>query len=132
MRGVANVRSNKRGKKRKPTTTLSSGSGSQEQRVQKSKNRNPLYSNNNESYDDQHSNNNMIETSNNTSLIDNHYELQTTISAVPTQVPLFDDNNISGRKEWKLKHKKGEFNPKLSKKNTHRTPGSFIKSKNYK
>lgn len=41
-------------------------------------------------------------------------------------------DSISGRKLWKMKHRKGKFNPKLAKSNQHRTPGSFIKSKNYK
>lgn len=32
---------------------------------------------------------------------------------------------MSGRKLWKLKHRKGKFNPKLQKKNSSRVPGSF-------
>jgi ATP-dependent RNA helicase DDX56/DBP9 len=33
----------------------------------------------------------------------------------------------SGRKEWKIRHKKGEFNPQLQKKNASKTPGTFHK-----
>ncbi len=39
---------------------------------------------------------------------------------------------MSGRKEWKERHKKGKFNPLMAKHNEHRQAGSFIKSKNYK
>ena len=39
---------------------------------------------------------------------------------------------MSGRKDWKERHKKGKFNPILARKNQHRQEGSFIKSKNYK
>ena len=39
---------------------------------------------------------------------------------------------MSGRQQWKLKHKKGKFNPKSAKKNEHRVAGSFVKSKKYK
>ncbi len=35
----------------------------------------------------------------------------------------------SGRKEWKERHKKGEFNPKLKKRNSAMTPGTFTKAK---
>lgn len=126
MRGVSNVRTknNKRGKKRKVSGTTS---GSQEQRVAQSKKKNPLYS-----FD----------------------------GAAPTEGDASGggggadggegdgggegagegegdhsgggDGGMSGRKQWKMRHKKGTFNPKAAKKNEHRTPGSFIKSKNYK
>jgi ATP-dependent RNA helicase DDX56/DBP9 len=41
-------------------------------------------------------------------------------------------SSISGRKAWQIKHRKGKFNEKASKKNAHRTPGAFLKSKQYK
>ena len=40
--------------------------------------------------------------------------------------------STSGRKSWKMKHRKGEFNPKAKKAGIHRQSGSFIRSKNYK
>lgn len=43
-----------------------------------------------------------------------------------------NDGGMSGRKEWKARHKKGKFNPLMAKHNEHRQAGSFIKSKNYK
>lgn len=43
-----------------------------------------------------------------------------------------NDGGMSGRKEWKARHKKGKFNPLMAKHNEHRQQGSFIKSKNYK
>lgn len=41
-------------------------------------------------------------------------------------------SSTSGRKSWKMRHKKGEFNPKAKKAGLHRQSGSFIRSKNYK
>ena len=38
----------------------------------------------------------------------------------------------SGRKEWKQRHKKGEFNPQLQKKNAIKTPGTFQKKQHKK
>ncbi len=35
----------------------------------------------------------------------------------------------SGRKEWKMRHKKGEFNPKMNKAHSYQTPGTFLKPK---
>ncbi len=34
-------------------------------------------------------------------------------------------HGMSGRKLWKMRHRKGEFNPKLQKKRSNRVPGSF-------
>ena len=42
---------------------------------------------------------------------------------------LFQSGESSGRKEWKMKHRKGEFNPKLQKAKSYQTPGTFQKSK---
>lgn len=48
---------------------------------------------------------------------------------------IFTDNEISnggttsGRKQWKMRHGKGKFNPKLKKKNSDRVPGTFMKSR---
>jgi hypothetical protein len=35
----------------------------------------------------------------------------------------------SGRKEWKMKHRKGEFNPNVKKTASYQTQGTFQKSK---
>lgn len=40
--------------------------------------------------------------------------------------------SISGRRQWQERHQKGKFNVKRAKGNQHRTPGSFVKSKPYK
>jgi hypothetical protein len=38
----------------------------------------------------------------------------------------------SGRQQWKMRHQKGKFDSKKANKETHRTPGAFVKSKQYK
>ena len=118
MRGVSNVRTNsKRGKKRKTTATTA---------VAASKKRNPLY---NASAGEGEAD---AGASNDAAGGDEGGEE----GGDPT--PEFSNGSdalnstASGRKQWQMRHKKGVFNPKAAKKNEHRTPGSFIKSKNYK
>lgn len=41
-------------------------------------------------------------------------------------------SSTSGRRAWKMRHKKGVFNPKNTSKNQHRVAGSFVKSKKMK
>lgn len=41
------------------------------------------------------------------------------------------DGMVSGRKRWKMLHKKGDFNPRNQTKKAHRTPGTFLKSRKY-
>ena len=40
--------------------------------------------------------------------------------------------STSGRRAWKQRHKKGQFNPNAGKKTAHRVDGTFTKSKKYK
>jgi hypothetical protein len=40
--------------------------------------------------------------------------------------------STSGRRAWQMRHKKGKFNPKAAKKNSHRVAGTFTKSKKFK
>jgi ATP-dependent RNA helicase DDX56/DBP9 len=126
MRAVTNVKTNRRNKKRKAPAGTSS-----EKRVQASKRRNPLYgstegaaeagegegdaSAGTEGGDDAHGG--------------DHGEAdgEGADGALET-----DKGGMSGRQQWKMKHKKGAFNPKTAKKNEHRMAGSFIKSKKAK
>jgi ATP-dependent RNA helicase DDX56/DBP9 len=121
MRGVSNVKKNsKRGKKRK----MAPGSGSSEQRVAQSKKRNPLYSA--DSAGDADGGDGGAEGGDgDAGNAEGDFEPATAGDSA-------DAGGMSGRKEWKMRHKKGTFNPKAAKKNEHRTPGSFIKSKKYK
>lgn len=141
MRGLTTIRqkSNKKKRKLRNTTSISNGS-SQEQRVLRSKLNNPLYNypqvtTTNEASSvevsrnvdfNNHSNDNHI-----SSRDDDHVD-NDTLDKVYANSSILGESKLSGRREWKLKHKKGAFNPKIMKRNTHRTPGSFIKSKNYK
>lgn len=120
MRGVSNVRTNsKRGKKRKTTTASTA--------VAQSKKRNPLY---NSAAGDAEAGNDAGEAGGDNEGGD--------AEAGGDPTPEFSNgsdalkSSASGRKQWQMRHKKGAFNPKAAKKNEHRTPGSFIKSKNYK
>lgn len=40
--------------------------------------------------------------------------------------------SVSGRRQWQERHKKGKFNAKNKKAGEHRTPGSFTKPKVYR
>lgn len=121
MRGVSNVRTNsKRGKKRKTTTASTA--------VAQSKKRNPLY---NSAAGD-------ADAGGNEAGGDAGGDEGGDAEAGGDPTPEFSNgsdalkSSASGRKQWQMRHKKGVFNPKAAKKNEHRTPGSFIKSKNYK
>ena len=154
MRGLTTIRqkSNKKKRKLRNTTTSSNGSSngsgaSQEQRVLRSKLNNPLYNcpqvttthddvssvlevgRNDVSNYDNDVNNRGDNTHDND---DHHQQQQSNLDKVYANSSILGESKLSGRREWKLKHKKGAFNPKILKRNTHRTPGSFIKSKNYK
>lgn len=122
MRGVSNVRTknNKRGKKRKVSGTTS---GSQEQRVAQSKKKNPLYN-----FDGTEGGAGEGDAGGDGGDADGGDGGEADGASHGGS----DSAGMSGRKEWKMRHKKGTFNPKAAKKNEHRTPGSFIKSKNYK
>lgn len=155
MRGLTTIRQKSNKKKRKlrntsNTSTTSSSGASQEQRVLRSKLNNPLYNCpqvtttttheassdvvdrnddniHNDTHDDDHNNNN-----NNHRQQQQQQQQQPNLDKVYANSSILGESKLSGRREWKLKHKKGAFNPKIMKRNTHRTPGSFIKSKNYK
>lgn len=115
MRGVSNVRmKNKRGKKRKTVTA-----GSQEQRVLQSKKRNPLYNPDNGAEDAGEGADTGASAGDGEA--GDAYDAQTGGDSM--------DGGISGRKEWKMRHKKGAFNPKTAKKNENRTPGTFVQRK---
>lgn len=102
MKAVANVNGKK--KKRKNDRQ------SQESRMKKSKMNDPLYGGNN------NNNNSGNGESSNAGNIDNK------------EKSLYGKSS-SGRQEWKEKHKKGEFNPKMKKRNSVMTPGTFQKYK---
>ena len=123
MRGVSNVKNkSKRGKKRKTTATTA---------VAASKKRNPLY---NSAAGEAEGGEGEAGEANTGGDADGGDAGE----GGGDPEPVFSNgsdalgSNASGRKQWQMRHKKGVFNPKAAKKNEHRTPGSFIKSKNYK
>lgn len=115
MRSVASVvqKKGKRRKRKNDTTT------SQEQRIKKSKMNDPLM--NLES-----GNNGGNDNDDGGDEGEGDYEEGEEVSGD------MNAGGMSGRKDWKERHKKGKFNPIHAKKNQHRQEGSFIKSKNYK
>ena len=134
MRGVSNVR-NKGGRRAKKRKAAGTAGSSSEQRVQQSKKRNPLYGGggdgDNDGADggdgggDGDSGEPAVKASRPSASTSEGNKIYTSNDVL-------GESSMSGRKQWKLRHKKGAFNPKAAKKNDHRTPGSFIKSKNYK
>lgn len=111
MRGAATVTNNKK-KKRKP----GSAQNSQDAKRQKSKSKDPL-----QSFD-----------------VDNGEQEDagsTTAATAPAEPRVFTSTealgqSISGRQEWKQRHKKGKFNPKNSKSN--KLAGSFSTKRSFK
>ena len=141
MRGFTTMRQKGNKKKRKLRNVNNNGVGvgaSQEQRVLRSKMKNPLFNQQQVSSNQQSSllgDVNSDHVHNDTHDNDdrnNVQPLKSTNEKLYANSSVLGESKLSGRREWKLKHKKGDFNPKIMKRNTHRMTGSFIKSKNYK
>jgi hypothetical protein len=116
---------NRKNKKRK--TTSSGGGASQDARVRKSKSNDPLLGG---------GGGGLGETSFADTVGDDDGggggDDDADNMRVFTNGELEGANVASGRQQWKQKHGKGKFNKKAGTKNSHRMPGSFIKSKAYK
>jgi hypothetical protein len=132
MRSVSNVRNNRRNKKRRTATSSSSSSAaSSAQRVQQSKKRNPLYNL------DASGGPESAEGEAGAGGAEDHGgdggDDQQADSQAHKQGMYAGDGEaaMSGRKQWKLRHKKGSFNPKAAKKNENRTPGTFVTNRKF-
>ena len=110
MRSVVNIKERKRKGKR------SRINGTQEQRIKKSKLNDPLI---NLSHDSQ-----VAQT---TDDLDKD-EGQALDRPILTDKEI-SSGGLSGRKQWKMRHRKGKFNPKIKSKNNDRVPGTFMKSR---
>lgn len=132
MKAIADTNP-KKSKKRK---TNAHGQ-TQEQRIQKSKSRDPLNSVNPGVYqsNDADTGNYVEELNGN----NQDEEIARDDGPQSQEKRLFTTKEASrlghsaaGRREWQERHKKGKFNTKQAKKSAHRTPGTFMKVKNYK
>eukprot|EP01034_Spumella_vulgaris_P028491 gene28491-35348_t len=122
MKSVASINTKKKGRAKKRKTDNSTA----DQRVQKSKMNDPLRNlaagddaapESHDAGEDQGGDDGADEGGD-----DQVFDVNSSQSA----------GGMSGRKDWKERHKKGKFNPLMMKHNEHRQAGSFIKSKNYK
>lgn len=104
MKSVVNMKSTK---KRKNKRKNPAGGSNEDTRAKKSKMNDPLYNSGKSQDQNQGEATEVIEYS---GKVESNYGRST-----------------AGRKEWKQKHKKGEFNPKLQKKNSKFVPGTFGK-----
>lgn len=129
MRGVVTLRNKKVGKHKKRKSSAG-GLMTQEQRVKHSKMNDPLLSagvvREPEAEGEAGMGAGMEEDAEDVRRVDEEISnrVYTNTESIGT--------STSGRKSWKLRHKKGQFNPKAAKANSHRQKGSFIKSKQYK
>lgn len=141
MKAVAQIQTT--GKKRK---SKSKGGQSTESRIMKSKRNDPLNQpiDNDEDggagYNDTEGNEDgegdQIDDNYENDIDDNEYTSHEAVdqddgnSRVYTSKEVSNlGRTISGRKEWQLRHKKGQYNEKHLKKLAHRTPGTWSKSK---
>ena len=107
----------KKSKKRKAKTNVRGQS--QEQRMLKSKQNDPLYQ----------------APDNEGAYIDADADADEPLS-VPEESRVFSTKeasnlgrSVAGRREWQARHKKGKFNQKQDQKNSHRVKGTFSKVK---
>ena len=117
MRSVARTNTGRKGKKRR---TQGGGDGQVERRIQSSKRNDPL----------------MGGSSNSSGDVESAAVPQEKVDRVFTAGDmshgLGKTSTSSGRQQWKMRHQKGKFDAKKMNKESHRTPGAFVKSKQYK
>lgn len=106
----------KKSKKRKAKTNVRGQS--QEQRMLKSKHNDPLY----QTLEDE--NVDVDEA------LEQPSEQESRVFSTKEASNL--GRSVAGRREWQARHKKGKFNQKQEKKDSHRVKGTFSKAKQYK
>ena len=111
MRSVAKTNTGRKGKKRR---TQGGGDGQVERRIQQSKRNDPLMSGGASEPEVPKEKVDRVFTTG-----DMAHGLGKTSSS-------------SGRTQWKMRHQKGKFDAKKVNKESHSTPGAFVKSKQYK
>lgn len=116
MRSVARTNTGRKGKKRR---TQGGGDGQVERRIQSSKRNDPLMGGSSSSGD--------VE-----SAAVPQEKVDRVFTAGDMSHGLGKTSTSSGRQQWKMRHQKGKFDAKKMNKESHRTPGAFVKSKQYK
>ena len=133
MRSVVEVPSLKN-KKRKAKHNLKGRS--QEQKILRSKQNDPLYRPTSTSLDNNDNYGNDGHDDNYHDPHDEDFGVPSKGSEFMEEKKVFSSKeasnlgrSIAGRREWQARHKKGKYNAKQEKKNAHRVAGSFSKAK---
>ena len=124
MRSVVNIKGKR--KKRSGAGRAQGQGGSQEQRIKRSRMNDPLL--NPEAGEAGEAEPGEMQTTGAGADKDDTGVSDSVPDKVFTEAELAGRRGASGRTMWKMKHKKGKFNPKV-KKPTNRVAGSFIKGK---
>ena len=117
MRSVARTNTGRKGKKRR---TQGGGDGQVERRIHSSKRNDPLMGG---------SSSGDVEIA---PVPVPQEKVDRVFTAGDMSHGLGKTSTSSGRQQWKMRHQKGKFDSKKMNKESHRTPGAFVKSKQYK
>jgi hypothetical protein len=124
MRSVVRTNTGRKGKKRR---TQGGGDGQVERRIQKSRMNDPLMggsaSTGEEGGEGEGSGSGPAEVA---------APADRVFTAGDMSHGMGKTSSSSGRQQWKMRHQKGKFDSKKANKESHRTPGAFVKSKQYK
>ena len=127
MRSVARTNTGRKGKKRR---TQGGGDGQVERRIHASKRNDPLMGGNSSSSSS--SSGDAENASEPGSGSVSQAKVDRVFTAGDMSHGLGKTSTSSGRQQWKMRHQKGKFDSKKANKESHRTPGAFVKSKQYK
>jgi hypothetical protein len=120
MRSVVRTNAGRKGKKRR---TQNGGDGQAERRIQKSRMNDPLMSGSLSTGAGEGEGSGPAEVA---------APADRVFTASDMSHGLGKTSSSSGRQQWKMRHQKGKFDSKKANKESHRTPGAFVKSKQYK
>lgn len=123
MRSVARTNTGRKGKKRR---TQGGGDGQVERRIQASKRNDPLMGGSSGDADT------GGEGEGGEGGVEAAVKVDRVFTAGDMTHGLGKTSSSSGRTQWKQRHQKGKFDSKKANKESHRTPGAFVKSKQYK
>lgn len=124
MRSVARTNTGRKGKKRR---TQGGGDGQVERRIQKSKMNDPLMGGGSASIGEE-----GVESGSSSGPSEVSAPADRVFTAGDMSHGMGKTSSSSGRQQWKMRHQKGKFDSKKANKESHRTPGAFVKSKQYK
>ena len=125
MRSVAHSNTGRKGKKRR----TQGGDGQIDRKIQQSKRNDPLMGGSTSAGEGSGEGSEIVSAS---AVAVSAVKEDRVFTAGDMKHGMGKASTSSGRQQWKMRHSKGKFDTKKVNKESHRTPGAFVKSKQYK